>query len=137
RQSSCSIARVRPDTGTTSTSARKHASSARAPSRVKRPSPSRNSEAPRPSRVPSRSVYTQRKGIGAGLSHAASDGCHSVVAHACVGSAAPTGEEGEMAEQVHETVKGDGYAVGSVDGMGEGPGFRKVRRELDVTAFGA
>ena len=42
-----------------------------------------------------------------------------------------------MAEQVRETVKGDGYAVGSVDGMGEGPGFRKVRRELDVTAFGA
>jgi mannose-6-phosphate isomerase-like protein (cupin superfamily) len=42
-----------------------------------------------------------------------------------------------MADEVRETVKGDGYAVGSVDGMGEGPGFRKVRRELDVTAFGA
>ncbi len=42
-----------------------------------------------------------------------------------------------MAEEVRETVKGDGYAVGHVDGMGEGPGFRKVRRELDVTAFGA
>ena len=35
-----------------------------------------------------------------------------------------------------ETVKGDGFAVGSLDGMGEGPGFRKVRRELDVQAFG-
>src|ERR671917_2801063 len=32
--------------------------------------------------------------------------------------------------------KGDGYAPGSLDAMGEGPGFRKVRRELDVTAFG-
>jgi mannose-6-phosphate isomerase-like protein (cupin superfamily) len=42
-----------------------------------------------------------------------------------------------MAEEVRETVKGEGYAVGSVDGMGDGPGVRKVRRELDVTAFGA
>ena len=42
-----------------------------------------------------------------------------------------------MADVVRETVRGDGYAVGHVDGMGEGPGFRKVRRELDVTAFGA
>jgi mannose-6-phosphate isomerase-like protein (cupin superfamily) len=41
-----------------------------------------------------------------------------------------------MAEEVRETVKGEGYAVSSVDGLGEGPGFRKVRRELDVTAFG-
>lgn len=31
---------------------------------------------------------------------------------------------------------GDGYAVATLDQMGEGPGFRKVRRELDVTAFG-
>ena len=45
-----------PETGTTSTSARKHASSARAPRRLKSPSPSRSSDAPRPSRVPSRSV---------------------------------------------------------------------------------
>src|SRR3954464_6399371 len=42
-----------------------------------------------------------------------------------------------MADEGPGTVKGDGYAVGSVDGMGDGPGFRKVRRELDVTAFGA
>ena len=33
--------------------------------------------------------------------------------------------------------KGDGYAVGHVEGMGDGPGFRKIRRELGVTAFGA
>jgi mannose-6-phosphate isomerase-like protein (cupin superfamily) len=42
-----------------------------------------------------------------------------------------------MADEVRETVKGEGYAVGNIDGMGDGPGFRKVRRELDVTAFGA
>jgi mannose-6-phosphate isomerase-like protein (cupin superfamily) len=42
-----------------------------------------------------------------------------------------------MADEVRETVQGDGYAVGTLDGMGEGPGFRKVRRELGVTAFGA
>jgi mannose-6-phosphate isomerase-like protein (cupin superfamily) len=35
-----------------------------------------------------------------------------------------------------ETTAGEGWAVGSIDGMGAGPGFRKVRRELGVTAFG-
>jgi len=35
-----------------------------------------------------------------------------------------------------ETTVGDGWAVGSLDGMGDGPGFRKVRKELGVTAFG-
>jgi mannose-6-phosphate isomerase-like protein (cupin superfamily) len=29
-----------------------------------------------------------------------------------------------------------GYRRGSIDEMGEGPGFRKVRHELEVTAFG-
>jgi mannose-6-phosphate isomerase-like protein (cupin superfamily) len=28
------------------------------------------------------------------------------------------------------------WAKGSIDEMGEGPGFRKIRRELGVTAFG-
>ncbi len=32
--------------------------------------------------------------------------------------------------------RGDGYAVGHLDDLGDGPGFRKVRRGLDVTAFG-
>ena len=41
-----------------------------------------------------------------------------------------------MADVVRETVTGEGWAVGSIDGMGDGPGFRKVRRELGVTAFG-
>jgi quercetin dioxygenase-like cupin family protein len=35
-----------------------------------------------------------------------------------------------------QTRTGDGWAVGSIDGMGDGPGFRKVRKELGVTAFG-
>jgi mannose-6-phosphate isomerase-like protein (cupin superfamily) len=36
-----------------------------------------------------------------------------------------------------EVTKGDGYAVAtSLDALGEGYGFRKVRKELDVTAFG-
>jgi len=31
---------------------------------------------------------------------------------------------------------GDGYAVANLAGLGEGPGFRKIRTELGVTAFG-
>lgn len=30
----------------------------------------------------------------------------------------------------------DGYSVGHIDDLGEGPGFRKVRRALGVEAFG-
>ena len=41
-----------------------------------------------------------------------------------------------MAEETHDVVQGDGYAVANVDALAEGPGFRKVRRELGVTAFG-
>jgi uncharacterized cupin superfamily protein len=33
-------------------------------------------------------------------------------------------------------VNGEGYAVGNIDDMGDGPGFRKIRRALGVTAFG-
>ena len=35
-----------------------------------------------------------------------------------------------------EVAKGAGYAVGHIDAMGEGYGFRKVRQELGVSAFG-
>ena len=36
-----------------------------------------------------------------------------------------------------EVTAGDGYAVAtSLSALGEGPGMRKVRRALDVTAFG-
>jgi quercetin dioxygenase-like cupin family protein len=31
---------------------------------------------------------------------------------------------------------GEGYAVGNLDDLGDGPGFRKVRKGLGVTAFG-
>jgi mannose-6-phosphate isomerase-like protein (cupin superfamily) len=41
-----------------------------------------------------------------------------------------------MAQQVSEVTIGDGYAVASIDGLGEGPGFRKIRRKLDVKEFG-
>jgi uncharacterized cupin superfamily protein len=39
--------------------------------------------------------------------------------------------------EVRKTITGDGYAVGHIDGVGEGPGFRKLRGELGFTAFGA
>jgi uncharacterized cupin superfamily protein len=33
-------------------------------------------------------------------------------------------------------VTGDGWAIATLDGLGEGPGFRKVREPLGVTEFG-
>ena len=41
-----------------------------------------------------------------------------------------------MAGEVRETIEGDGYAVSTLDALGEGPGFRKIRSALGVTAFG-
>jgi mannose-6-phosphate isomerase-like protein (cupin superfamily) len=41
-----------------------------------------------------------------------------------------------MADEVREAVKGDGYAVANIDALGDHYGFRKIRRGLDVTAFG-
>jgi mannose-6-phosphate isomerase-like protein (cupin superfamily) len=38
--------------------------------------------------------------------------------------------------EVREPVQGDGWAVGSLDGLGDNYGFRKIRRDLGVTAFG-
>ncbi len=35
-----------------------------------------------------------------------------------------------------EPAAGDGWAVTDVDALGDGPGFRKVRQALGVTAFG-
>jgi uncharacterized cupin superfamily protein len=35
-----------------------------------------------------------------------------------------------------DPINGDGWAVASVHDLGEGPGFRKVRAPLGVTAFG-
>jgi uncharacterized cupin superfamily protein len=36
-----------------------------------------------------------------------------------------------------DPIKGDGWAVASIDDLGDGFGFRKVRSALGVTAFGA
>jgi quercetin dioxygenase-like cupin family protein len=41
-----------------------------------------------------------------------------------------------MTDESAGVVEGDGYAVGHLDDLGEGYGFRKVRRGLGVTAFG-
>ena len=41
-----------------------------------------------------------------------------------------------MAEDNGGITTGDGFAVGTLDAMGETPGFRKVRRELDVKEMG-
>ena len=41
-----------------------------------------------------------------------------------------------MSDQAKQTETGTGWAVGSLDGIGEGPGFRKIRNELDVKEFG-
>ena len=41
-----------------------------------------------------------------------------------------------MTRHVSEKVEGNGFAVANVDALGDGPGFRKIRRELGVTAFG-
>jgi uncharacterized cupin superfamily protein len=43
-----------------------------------------------------------------------------------------------MAESdgTHGVESGNGYAVASLDSIGEGPGFRKIRRALDVKELG-
>ena len=41
-----------------------------------------------------------------------------------------------MPDDVREPVRGDGYAVANLAGLGDGPGFRKLRRELGVEEFG-
>ena len=41
-----------------------------------------------------------------------------------------------MADEVKEPVKGEGYAIANLEGLGDGPGFRKIRRELGVEEMG-
>jgi quercetin dioxygenase-like cupin family protein len=41
-----------------------------------------------------------------------------------------------MSDQVKEVVEGEGYAAANIDALGDGPGFRKIRRAVGVTAFG-
>lgn len=54
--------------------------------------------------------------------------------------ASAAGRQGRAAERdmsaYPDVAVGEGYAVGHLDGLGEGHGFRKVRRGLGVTAFG-
>jgi quercetin dioxygenase-like cupin family protein len=38
--------------------------------------------------------------------------------------------------ETSDIVQGDGYAVANIDGLGDGYGFRKIRKSLEVTAFG-
>jgi mannose-6-phosphate isomerase-like protein (cupin superfamily) len=42
----------------------------------------------------------------------------------------------EASTEYPRVKRGAGYAVGHLDDLGDGPGFRKVRKALDVTAFG-
>ena len=42
-----------------------------------------------------------------------------------------------MGDEVHDIVEGDGYAVAHIDAMGDDYGFRKIRRQVGVTEFGA
>src|SRR3954465_2910592 len=39
-------------------------------------------------------------------------------------------------EPVRDVIEGDGYAVGHLDGLGEGYGFRKIRKGLGAAALG-
>ena len=41
-----------------------------------------------------------------------------------------------MGTDGNQVVTGEGYAVANIDDLGEGPGFRKIRSGLGVTAFG-
>jgi quercetin dioxygenase-like cupin family protein len=41
-----------------------------------------------------------------------------------------------MADEVREPIHGEGYAVANIDMLGDRYGFRKIRRGLEVTAFG-
>jgi quercetin dioxygenase-like cupin family protein len=42
----------------------------------------------------------------------------------------------EASADYPHVARGDGYAVANIEDLGDGPGFRKVRKGLGVTAFG-
>ena len=42
----------------------------------------------------------------------------------------------EASADYPDVTRGEGYAVANIEDLGDGPGFRKVRKGLDVTAFG-
>ena len=39
------------------------------------------------------------------------------------------------ADEPHDVVTGDGYAVANIDALGDGGGFRRIRGALDVGAL--
>ena len=41
-----------------------------------------------------------------------------------------------MSDSEPQVSKGEGWAAAQLDDLGQGPGFRKIRKELGVTAFG-
>ena len=41
-----------------------------------------------------------------------------------------------MPDDVRDVVEGDGFALCNIDELADGPGFRKIRRAVGVTAFG-
>jgi quercetin dioxygenase-like cupin family protein len=41
-----------------------------------------------------------------------------------------------MSDATDAVSKGEGYAVANLADLGDGPGFRKIRKQLGVTAFG-
>jgi quercetin dioxygenase-like cupin family protein len=42
----------------------------------------------------------------------------------------------EASSEYPNVIRGEGYAIGRLEDLGEGPGFRKVRKGLGVSAFG-
>jgi mannose-6-phosphate isomerase-like protein (cupin superfamily) len=44
--------------------------------------------------------------------------------------------EASASSEYPNVTVGEGYAVADLDALGEGPGFRKIRKGLGVTAFG-
>jgi uncharacterized cupin superfamily protein len=44
--------------------------------------------------------------------------------------------EGSPAADYPGVIAGEGYAIARLEDLGDGPGFRKVRKALGVTAFG-
>jgi mannose-6-phosphate isomerase-like protein (cupin superfamily) len=42
----------------------------------------------------------------------------------------------EASSDFPKVTSGEGYAVANLDDLGDGPGFRKVRKGLEVSAFG-
>jgi uncharacterized cupin superfamily protein len=45
-------------------------------------------------------------------------------------------EASEASSEYPGVICGEGYAIGGLEDLGEGPGFRKVRKGLGVSAFG-